>query len=293
MKIYYNLKYLPPHKVIFSASARQKTDFHLALPVHDHNRMATDDSFSGVLSDTQILHHLQTTGNVVIQPFYQDQLSNSSYDVTLGEYFYSENLDGIGEFFNPWNPAHVTAYWGDLQTAETVTSEKLAAAYGCKIGDRVIKIASGSTILAHTNEFIGGRRSITTMMKARSSMGRCMISICKCAGWGDIGYVNRWTMEIQNTSRTTAILIVGQKIGQIVFFTTGECMNSYEVRGSYQKPSAENIDALIKAWKPSCILPKVKRISDRSEPVCTHELEVGVARLPSIPTPHASTWHSE
>ncbi|MCX8513508.1 MAG: hypothetical protein ORN26_00305 [Candidatus Pacebacteria bacterium] len=40
----------------------------------------------------------------------------------------------------------------------------------------------GETILAHTNEFIGGRNHITTMMKARSSMGRSFIEVCKCAG---------------------------------------------------------------------------------------------------------------
>jgi hypothetical protein len=40
----------------------------------------------------------------------------------------------------------------------------------------------GKTILGHTNEFLGGRGSVTTMMKARSSMGRNFIEVCKCAG---------------------------------------------------------------------------------------------------------------
>lgn len=31
------------------------------------------------------------------------------------------------------------------------------------------------------------RKTVTTMMKARSSMGRNFIEVCKCAGWGDIG----------------------------------------------------------------------------------------------------------
>jgi hypothetical protein len=48
--------------------------------------------------------------------------------------------------------------------------------------DRVIFISPQETILAHTQEFIGGRKTVTTMMKARSSLGRNFIEICKCAG---------------------------------------------------------------------------------------------------------------
>lgn len=47
--------------------------------------------------------------------------------------------------------------------------------------DRLIWIKPGETILGHTLEFIGGRHSITTMMKARSSMGRNFIEVCKVA----------------------------------------------------------------------------------------------------------------
>lgn len=58
-------------------------------------------------------------------------------------------------------------------------------------------------------------------MKARSSLGRNFIEICKCAGWGDVGYVNRWTMEITNNSRYYTIpLVVGRRVAQIVFFET-------------------------------------------------------------------------
>lgn len=45
--------------------------------------------------------------------------------------------------------------------------------------DLIIWIKPGETILGHTMEFIGGRKSVTTMMKARSSMGRNFIEVCK------------------------------------------------------------------------------------------------------------------
>lgn len=76
------------------------------------------------------------------------------------------------------------------------------------------------------------------MMKARSSLGRNFIEVCKCAGWGDIGYVNRWTMEITNNSRFYSIpLVVGRRIAQIVFFDSAGTIGSrsYADTGKYQK----------------------------------------------------------
>jgi dCTP deaminase len=104
------------------------------------------------------------------------------------------------------------------------------------LDERIIWLKPGETILGHTNEFIGGRRSVTTMMKARSSLGRNFIEVCKCAGWGDVGYVNRWTMEITNNSRYYSIpLVVGRRVAQIVFFDTeGIESLSYEKSGKYQ-----------------------------------------------------------
>ncbi len=118
--------------------------------------------------------------------------------------------------------------------------------------DKVILLAPGETVLAHTNEFIGGRGHITTMMKARSSLGRSFIEVCKCAGWGDVGYINRWTMEITNNSGNYFIpLVVGRRIGQIIFFETGPILEKdkdYAKAGKYQ--SSQSVRDLKKHWKP-------------------------------------------
>ncbi|HRY56962.1 MAG TPA: hypothetical protein P5014_02235, partial [Patescibacteria group bacterium] len=95
-----------------------------------------------------------------------------------------------------------------------------------KPSDKVILIAPNETILAHTIEFIGGRNgvgdlsAVTSEMRARSSIGRIGIAVCKCAGWGDIGYINRWTMEITNFSSSVIPLPVGLRIAQIIFHST-------------------------------------------------------------------------
>jgi len=126
-----------------------------------------------------------------------------------------------------------------------------------KNDDRIIWIKPGETILCHTNEYIGGRDTVTTMMKARSSLGRNFIEICKCAGWGDIGYINRWTMEITNNSRYYSIpLVVGRRVAQIVFFDTeGIIEDSYEIKGKYQ--NTRDVEELKKTWSPSEMLPKM------------------------------------
>src|SRR5581483_6069867 len=64
--------------------------------------------------------------------------------------------------------------------------------------DLVILLGPKETILGHTQEYIGGRDIVVAKMYARSSMGRNFVEVCKDAGWGDVGYFNRWTMEITN-----------------------------------------------------------------------------------------------
>lgn len=214
---------------------------------------------TGVLSDLNILHELEVTGNVVITDFKRSSLSNSSYDVSLGPWFYRES-ERPPAYMCPWNPDQVKEYWRrDPEEASTVTSQEEALSKGCQVGDRIIVVGPGDTILAHTNEFIGGRSSITTMMKARSSLGRTCVTMCKDAGWGDIGYVNRWTMEIQNTGKSSLVLIVGQRVAQIVFFRTGATSRSYEKGGSYQGSSCGDITHITASWVPSMMLPCIAR----------------------------------
>ena len=57
-------------------------------------------------------------------------------------------------------------------------------------------------------------------MRARSSIDRIGIGMCKCAGWGDIDYINRWTMEVTNWSSAIIPLPVGLRVAQIIFHAT-------------------------------------------------------------------------
>ncbi|MEX2010503.1 MAG: hypothetical protein WD874_01720, partial [Parcubacteria group bacterium] len=183
------------------------------------------------LSDCKILEELKK-GDIVIDPFRQDNLATSSYDVTLGEYYFREQPSKHNHnIYNIWSKEHTDHVWGrkpyKAEKASVVFQKYKFNWEGISPNDKIILLGPGETLLAHTQEFIGGRNHITTMMKSRSSLGRNFIEVCKCAGWGDVGYVNRWTMEITNNSSHYSIpLVVGRRIAQIIFFETGPILKS-------------------------------------------------------------------
>jgi dCTP deaminase len=213
------------------------------------------------LSDKKILEAKEAS-DIIIEPYDDKNLSTASYDVTLGRYFFAEKSpEHFQHIYNPYDQDHVERVWG-TEALEAASAEKIFQHYnfafnGIAPDDEVIVLDPGETILAHTNEYIGGRRHITTMMKARSSLGRNFIEVCKCAGWGDVGFVNRWTMEITNNSQHYAIpLVVGRRIAQIVFFETGEILgNDYVEDGKYQ--TSADLDNLKESWKPEMMLPQM------------------------------------
>lgn len=215
------------------------------------------------LSDKRILEEMEE-GNIVISPFDVRNLATSSYDVTLGEYFYRPHSEWVDRLYNPYDEEAVKNVYGLPQFAQTAAGSTWFKkdTKGISPDDKVILLAPGETILAHTNEFIGGRKHITTMMKARSSLGRSFIQVCKCAGWGDVGYINRWTMEITNGSKDFYIpLVVGRRIAQIVFFETGPILDfDYAIKGKYQ--TAQTLPALKAGWKPEDMLPKLYKDRD-------------------------------
>ncbi len=182
-----------------------------------------------LLSDKRILEEVQT-GNIVIEPFERRQLGTNSYDVRLGPWYYLPNHNMISVSFT--DEAQSQEFWGDAQHAH----------------EGMIAIRPGDTILAHTEEVIGGCNGYTTSMRARSSIGRSCLSVCKCAGVGDVGYISHWTMEITNHSHALVTLPVGLRVAQILFYQVGETLGEYH--GKY---------GVREGWTPADMLPKLYR----------------------------------
>src|SRR5512134_3485108 len=170
-----------------------------------------------LLSDKRILEEMEK-GNVVIEPFEPRQLGTNSYDVRLGPYYFIPNHNMVTVNFTDEEDA--SSFWLGPYYAE----------------DGIIRIRPGDTILAHTEEVVGGTNGYTTSMRARSSIGRSCLSVCKCAGVGDVGYIARWTMEITNHSHATVVLPVGMRVAQILFYEVGPTLRTYT--GKYGQQAA-------------------------------------------------------
>jgi dCTP deaminase len=128
---------------------------------------------------------------------------------------------------------------------------------GIDPADLVFLLQPGEFVLAHTREFIGSASPfITTKMYARSSSGRNFLEVCRCAGLGDIGYHNRWTLEVVNTSRFhTVPLVVGRRVAQLEFFQVEPVEDLYSASGKYQ--TAPDLATLKATWKPEDMLPRL------------------------------------
>jgi dCTP deaminase len=203
-------------------------------------------------------------GNIFIHPFDPKNLQTTSYDVRLGVNFFQEqSLRATSRrYFNPFNTADIKRYWGEPQeaVAASVWVEENGPLVNIRPDDQLIILGPGETILAHTEEFIGGRYCVTTEMRARSSMGRIGVTVCKCAGWGDLGFCNRWTMEMSNHLRDTpVVLVVGMRVAQIIFYQVDPLEGSTYTTAGGQYQTTDDTEKLVKDWSPDLMLPKFSR----------------------------------
>ena len=217
-----------------------------------------------LLSREAILWHIDN-GSIVIDPFNVKNLKTTSYDVTLGDWFWRESKpkEGIASIHNVYDEHSTSSVWEGPFVAESAlhySNRENIELKNIKPEDKVILLSPGETILAHTEQFIGGREIVVAKMYARSSMGRNFIEVCKDAGWGDVGYFNRWTMEITNNSQNYAIpLVVSRRVAQIVFYEVAPLKAAEEQysseNGKYQETA--NLTELKLNWNPYMMLPKM------------------------------------
>lgn len=213
----------------------------------------------GVYSNKEIKQAIKS-GHIVCVPFDESNVNGSSVDVTLGAFYYRTDRGGASAVYNPFEKKAVDQYFGEVKQAEThkewcdKNGHQLFA--NIPSDHPIIVLEPGERILAHTQEFIGIKPPGTTSMQSRSTWGRNGIAVCFDAGWGDPGYINRWTMEIYNLNqRHSVVLPVGERIAQIVFQHTGEVEGDYShLSGKYQ--TSDDLNELMRKWSPDQMLPK-------------------------------------
>jgi len=189
-----------------------------------------------LLSNKRIKEEL-ANGNIVIDPFDERHLGTNSYDCRLGNWYYRATQD---QTFMLEDHDDIAKMWGNPLCAY-----------------KHIIVNPGETVLAHTVETIGGKNGFLAKMHARSTTARWGLSVCKCAGVGDVGYISAWTMEISNFTQNVLIIPVGYRICQMVFEYVGETINEYHTTshsGNYGRD-----------WTPQDMLPQNLKEWDRKE----------------------------
>lgn len=235
----------------------------------DQEGFQTAEHVTGVYSNIQIKAAIKS-GHIVFHPYVEEHIAGSSVDVTLGHWYYrTERSNSNGGYYNPFDLNDVNAYFAGPYPAEI--HELWAFKNGRKLFDGIptdqpiIVLGPGERILAHTHEFIGIKAPGTSTMQARSTWGRNGVAVCLDAGWGDPGYINRWTMEIYNMNQHHSVVLpVGERIAQMVFYATGPVDGQYkQLSGKYQEHTDKDLRQLIQDWRPEHMLPRAYKDTRR------------------------------
>lgn len=141
-----------------------------------------------ILTKNDIINEANN-GKIVIKPLNLDNICANSVDVTLNKtllIYKNKTLDMIS----------------NEQTEEIV------------IPNDGLVLQPGELYIGMTNEVAGSEHYIP-MYEGRSSLARLGISSHISAGFGDIGYVNKWTLEI--TVVKPVRIYPNIRIGQVYF----------------------------------------------------------------------------
>lgn len=183
-------------------------------------------------------------GIIRIDPFDEDLLQPNSYDVRIGRDFYLPSKNKELKILNLSykNNNIIQGIW----SGPFVSIDYKDNSYN-------VVIPPKTTILAHTIEYIGAYTRYRAQLRSKSTIARCMIEVCASAGFGDVGYVNRWTLEIDNKSDLQWIIPVGTRIAQLEFTEVVGEGKVYD--GSYKQQPVWDPDQMLPVIKPSIYKP--------------------------------------
>ncbi len=187
-----------------------------------------------MLSGKGIVDSVFGEGNIVIVPFKEEQIQPNGYDLTIG----------------PWVIRYKT--YGRQQHMTVLLDEPeldyVFAVPECMGDGGHIMLRPLERILCHTQEMIGTKNKYVMQVSTRSTLARWGIDVCGSAGFGDVGFVNKWTLELQNNTNGTIAIPVGARVAQAYF---EEVSGPIEILYTGGYNVKDGID-----WIPTDMLPK-------------------------------------
>ncbi|MBI0421284.1 dCTP deaminase [Acinetobacter sp. ACIN00229] len=136
-------------------------------------------------------------GNIIISPFYKEQLNPNSYNYRLGSQLLVPKSDSVNS-----------------STYEEV-----------EIPDQGYLLKPGCTYLGHTYETLGSDIFAMSLI-GRSSIGRLGLFLQVSANLGHIGSCHSWTLEL--VAINPIVVYPFMKIGQISFWKSIGDINHYK-----------------------------------------------------------------
>ena len=168
-----------------------------------------------ILSDSAILEEI-ANGNIVISPFERSHLNPNSVDLTLGNTLRIYDKGEMG----------LTYYMQDREYVAYIDAKKDNPTIDIEIPETGFILMPDMLYLGHTNE-IAGSKKYHTELRGKSSIARLGIFIDCTANFGDVGFVNIWTLEISVVEPVK--IYPNMRIAQIKFTDVlGEVLVPYD-----------------------------------------------------------------
>lgn len=169
----------------------------------------------GILTKEIILKEIKN-GNIVIEPFYPDQIGPASVDLHLGNHF--RIFEKLNRVFHIEEESNV----------ETVTDP-----IEVKDGESLL-LKPGETVLGVTREKITLSSAIAGWLEGRSRFARLGLGVHITSGFLQPGIANYQVLEITNLGPTSFELSPGLRICQVVF---ERCEGKAKYEGKFKNQS--------------------------------------------------------
>jgi len=134
-----------------------------------------------MLSGKEIAREVDN-GRIKINPYTSDRVGPNSYDLRLSRQLKVYRLE-----FNPW---------GNAQQIQHLDTKEENATEDWFMPDDGLILVPNQLYLGHTVE-IAGSNYYVPCIEGRSSIARLGVQVHMTAGFGDIGFIGQWTLEIQ------------------------------------------------------------------------------------------------
>lgn len=154
-----------------------------------------------ILFDTEI-EAAVGEGSVVIDPYDAAQLGPNSYDVRLGPELICYRAPDGYNWIPSWAPI-------DMRDPSATPIDRFHIQPAGHV------LVPGRLYLGHTIETVGTTRIYVPHIEGRSSIGRLGMAVHVTAGFGDVGFVSQWTLEI--TVIHPLRVYAGERVAQAYF----------------------------------------------------------------------------